>query len=138
MNDPTTRHEVVINDDQTVNSVIDPHGSKLIQLEVSSHTTCDFLSSLGYDGSRLHISAPRRGAKKYDLTQPQSKERIELLRKAKTAGAIFAVTHCEHLNSSDFFKSRAVNERKKEAEAMLKDNAFGMRGKYFESRRWKF
>jgi len=57
----------------------------------------------------------------HDLTQPQSKERIELLRKAKTAGAIFAVTHGEHLNSSDFFKSRAVDERRKEADAMLKD-----------------
>jgi len=121
MNDTSIRHEVVINDDQTVNSIIDPHGDKLLQLEVSNHTACDFLSSLGYDGSRLRLSAPRRGAKKYDLTQPQSKERIELLRKAKTAGAIFAVTHGEHLNSGDFFKSRAIDERKKESDAMLKD-----------------
>ena len=88
---------------------------------MSNHTACDFLSSLGCDGSRLCISAPRRRAKKYNLTQPQSKERIELLRKAKTAGAIFAVTHGKHLNSSDFFKSRAVDERRKEADAMLKD-----------------
>jgi len=121
MDDRTIRHEVVMNDDQTVNTDIDPHGSKLLQLEQANHTACDFLSSLGYDGSRLRMSAPRRGAKKYTLTQPQSKERIELLQKAKTAGAIFHVTHGEHLNSFDFFKSRAMAERKKEAEAMLKD-----------------
>ena len=82
---------------------------------------CDFLTSLGCDGNRLWISAPRRGAKKYEITQPQSKERLELLRKAKTAGAIFAVTHGEHLNSGDFFEARAMDDRKKEAEAMLTD-----------------
>jgi len=121
MNDNSIRHELVMNVDETVNTTIDPQGSKLLLLEQANHSACDFLTSLGYDGNRLRISAPRRGAKKYEITQPQSKERIELLRKAKTAGAIFAVTHGEHLNSGDFFKARAMDDRKKEAEAMLKD-----------------
>jgi len=43
MNGPTIQHKVVMNDDQTVNSVIDPHGNKLMQLEVSNHMACDFL-----------------------------------------------------------------------------------------------
>jgi len=55
------------------------------------------------------------------LTQPQSKEQIELLAKAKSAGQIFAVTHNEHLNSKDLFKSCAVEERKKLADGMMKD-----------------
>ena len=104
-----------------VNSIINPHGSKLLQLELLNYLACDFLTSLGYDGARLRISAPRRGAKKYDIAQPQSKERIELLRKAKTAGALFAVTHNKHLSSSDFFKAGAMDDRKKLSDAMLKD-----------------
>jgi len=110
-----------MNLDETVNTTIDPQGSKLLHLEQANHSVCDFLASLGCDGNRLRISAPRRGAKKCEITQPQSKERIELLRKAKTVGAIFAVTHGEHLNSGHFFKARAMDDRKKEAEAMLKE-----------------
>ena len=67
------------------------------------------------------MSAPKRGAKKYELTQPQSKERVEVLRHAKTAGKLFHATHGEHLNSNDFFKSRAIDDRKKKADAMLKE-----------------
>jgi len=121
MNEKEIRHELVMNEDQSVNATIDPDGPKLLQLEVANHNAFDFLTSLGYDGNRLRIAAPRRGAKKFELTQPQSKERIELLAKAKSAGQIFAVTHGEHLNSEDFFKSRAVEERKKLADRMLKD-----------------
>ena len=108
LDDKEIRHELVLNADETINTTIDPQGSKFFLLEESNHNACDFLSSLGYDGSRLRLSAPRRGAKKYDLTQPQSKERLDLLRKAKTAGQIFHVTHGEHLNSTDFFKSREI------------------------------
>jgi len=121
MEDKGIRHELVLNEDQSVNSVINPDGAKLLQLEQANHSACDFLSSIGYDGSRLRTSARRRGAKKFDITQPQSKERINLLRKAKTAGQIFHVTHGEHLNSGDFFEARAIDERKKRAANMLKD-----------------
>ena len=121
MEDKDIRHELVVNVDETINNNIDPQGSKLLQLQQSNHNACDFLTSLGYDGGRLRLSAPRRGAKKYELTQPQSKERVELLRKAKSAGQLFAVTHGEHLNSTDFFKARAIDERKKIADTMLKD-----------------
>jgi len=121
MEDKGIRHEVVLNEDQSVNSTIDPAGSKLLQLEQANHSACDFLSSIGYDGSRLRMSAPRRGAKKFHVTEPQSKERIDLLRKAKSAGQIFHVTHGEHLNSGDFFRARAIDERKKRADDMLKD-----------------
>jgi len=69
-----------------VNSVIDPEGTKLLQLEQANCSSCDFLSSIGHDGSRLRTSAPQRGAKKFDIPEPQSKEQIDLLRKAKTAG----------------------------------------------------
>lgn len=121
MNDTQMRHEVVMNVDDTVNNNIDPQGSKLLLLEQSNHNACDFLTSLGYDGGCLLLTAPRRGAKNYDITQPLSKERVELLRKAKSAGQLFAVTHGEHLNSADFFKARAIDERKKLADVMLKD-----------------
>jgi len=121
MYNPQVRHEAIINSDQTINETLDPSGPKLLLLEKSKHNACDFLTLCGYDGNRLRLHAPKRGAKKYDLTQPQSKERIELLRKAKSAGQIFAVTHGEHLNSNDFFKSRAIDERKKVAAAMMKD-----------------
>ena len=121
LDDKEIRHELVLNADETINSTIDPQGSKFFLLEESNHNACDFLSSLGYDGSQLRLSAPRCGAKKYDLTQPQSKERVDLLRKAKTAGQIFHVTHGEHLNSTDFFKSMAIDERAKKGQTMLKD-----------------
>ena len=110
-----------MNVDQTINTTIDPEGSILLRIEESNHAACDFLTSIGYDGSRLRLLAPRQGAKKYELTQPQSKERVELLRQAKTAGKLFHATHGEHLNSGDFFKSRAIDERKRQSDAMLKD-----------------
>jgi len=64
----TMQHEMVLNADQTVNSIINPHGSKLFKLERLNV----FLVSPGYDGTRLCISAPRRGSKKHDIAQPQS------------------------------------------------------------------
>jgi len=53
MYDKGIRHKVFVNDDQTVNSVLDPEGTKLLQLEISNNSACDFLTPLGYDGSGL-------------------------------------------------------------------------------------
>jgi len=72
MNEKEIRHELVLNDNLSMNTTIDPEGYKLLQLEEANHSACDFLTSLGHDGSRLRMSAPRRGAKKYELTQPLS------------------------------------------------------------------
>ena len=104
------RHEIIMNSDGSSNSDIDPMSAALLQMEHSNHISCDFLSTMGYDGSQLRINAPRQSAKKFQLTVPNSKERVEAIQRAKTAGQLFHATHGHHLNSNDFFRARAKTD----------------------------
>ena len=110
LSDPRVRHEVVYNGLQ-VNTDLDPEAHKLLAIERINNMHCDFLCGFGFDGSQLRKQAPTVSGRKFKLTEPHSKERIEALQKAKTAGQLFHATHGEHLNSIDFFKARAKSNR---------------------------
>ena len=49
---------------------------------------------------------------------PQTHERIEVIAKAKEAGQLFHATAGEHISSNDFFKSRALIEKRVQIKKM--------------------
>lgn len=112
---PSIRHEIVLDGKGTngINTSLDPHSERLRKLGDANYMHCFYLSSFGFDGKQFRITAPTSVAKKFELTQPHSKERIVMLQKAKTAGQLFHATHGEHFNSTDFFHARAKTERDK-------------------------
>ena len=111
---PGVRHEVIMRNEFEVDTRLDPKGHKLLLLEEANHMSCDFLSTFGYDGSQLRTMAPRASQKRHQLTAPQSKERVEAIKNASTAGIMFYATHGQHLNSDEFFETRAKAGREKE------------------------
>jgi len=117
---PTLRHKVLINADGTVDDESDPDAKHLLQIEACNRVQAEFLLTLGYDSTHLRMDAPKVSAKKFKLTEPQSKERIEAIQKASSAGQLFHVTHGQHLNSEEFFAARAKTVRDKEAGELLK------------------
>ena len=109
LSSPQVRHELSLNTDVEKTS----EQVHLINLEATNHFSCDVLTSLGYGGSHLRTNAPRE-AKRKPLTEAHSKERVLLLQSAKTAGALFHATGGTHINSDDFFRSRAMKDRENE------------------------
>jgi len=114
------RHECIINEDGSLNVELDPKSLRIKRLEGSNHVNCNFLSLHGMDGNQLRINAPRQAAKKFKLTEPHSKERVEATQKAKGAGQLFHVTQDQHSNSEDFFAARAKTIRDVEVDGLEK------------------
>jgi hypothetical protein len=80
----------------------------------------NWLNFHGYDGDVLKAEVKRRPQSvRASLTQPNSKERVQALARAKTHGDIFHVTGGAHHTADDFFVSRELKERK-ESIAQLK------------------
>jgi len=114
------KHEVIMNADGTIAEDWDPESHKLLQMEQCNKVQCAFLASLGYHLSQLRIDAPRRSIKKFQFTEPQSKERVAAIQKAKTSGQMFYATQGHHINSEEFFKARAKTERENELSRLKK------------------
>jgi len=129
LNDPGIRHKVIMLNEYETDRELDPQGERLLILEEANHQACDFLSTVGCDGSQLRTTAPRSARKRYQLTEPQSKERIEAIKNASSAGKMFYATHGQHLNSDEFFEARAKAKRKQEIKKLqsMKDTAMKTR-----------
>ena len=111
LSSPQVRHELSHGiDDDSERSSKQKH---LLNLESTNHFSCDYLTTLGFGGSHLRTKAPREVRRK-PLTEAHSKERVKLLQSAKTAGQIFHATGGTHINSDDFFRSRAMKDREAE------------------------
>jgi hypothetical protein len=52
------------------------------------------------------------------VTEPHSQDRVNAIKKAKTAGQMFYATGGKHLNTDEFFKATALKERDKELVVM--------------------
>jgi hypothetical protein len=61
----------------------------------------------GYDGSKLLKKAPTR-TRYVAVTKPQSNERIQAIKRAKTAGQMFYATGGKHVNTNEFFKAKKL------------------------------
>jgi hypothetical protein len=107
--DPKVRHEVPTGRAADIASQQeeDPAVTHLRNIENMNHFHCDYLSANGYDGSQLRRDAPKR-ATFVAVTQPHSKERIQAIKKARTAGQMFFATGGSHLNSNEFFQAKAL------------------------------
>ena len=118
------RHEVVVEDNGTIDLESDPQVLLLANLELQNKTHCAILDSKGFDGSQFRLDAPRvLKTNTQVLTRPQTQERIEAIAKAKGAGQLFHVTGGEHISSNDFFKSRALTEKKEQVEKMEQEKS---------------
>jgi hypothetical protein len=87
----------------------DPQIANLRKLE-ALNAFCDVLSSAGFDGSQIKRKAPTRETY-VAVTQPHSKDCIEAIKEAKTAGQMFYATSGRHLNSDEFFCAQEGKER---------------------------
>ena len=106
------RHEVVIEDNGTIDVDSDPQAVMLMNLELENKLCCSALSNKGFDGDQLRLEAPKiKKVITKPVTRPQSAARIQAIASAKAAGQMFHATGGEHLNSDDYFKSRALIER---------------------------
>ena len=61
----------------------------------------------GYDRSKLLKKAPTR-TQYVAVTKPQSNERIQVIKLAKTAGQMFYATGGKHMNTNEFFKAKKL------------------------------
>jgi len=114
LNDPEIRHEVIMLNEFETDCDLDHQGERLLLLEEANYQACVFLSTVGCDGFQLRTTAPRSARKRYQLTEPQSKERIEAIKNASSAGKMFYATHDQYLNAGEFFEARAKAKREKE------------------------
>ena len=79
----------------------------LRRLEALNGFHCDCLLAVGCEGKLFRMKAPSRNAH-VAVTEPQSKERVQAIKEAKTAGQLFYATGGRHINSNEFFQARAL------------------------------
>lgn len=94
--------------------------TRLRSIEGINHFHCDYLLANGFDGAQLRKDAPKR-TKYVAVTEPVSKERVQLLKNCKTAGQMFYTTGGRHLNSSEFFMAKVLNQRDAKLKAMMEE-----------------
>jgi hypothetical protein len=99
----------------------------LRDLEQHNRFYCDLLSANGFDGNQLRKQAPRRETY-VAVTEPHSKERVNAIKAAKTAGQMFYATGGKHLNSDEFFVASELKKRDAEIKAM--EDVKAKRAKY--------
>ena len=123
------RHEVPVGNAASllVGVAPDPEVEHLKWLESINQFYCDILNTNGYDGDKLRKEAPKR-TMYVAVTEPHSKECIDAIKKAKTAGQMFFATGGRHINTNEFFQSKTLLERHVAIKAM--EDAKKARAKY--------
>ena len=79
------------------------------------------LNTRGLHGDLLRATLERKKPKRIPLTQPNSKEQIQLLAKAKSHGQKFFVTKGSRYTSEDILKSAKVEAREMEVKELELD-----------------
>lgn len=95
----------------------DPEIKELKRIEALNHFYTDILSANGFDGSELRLEAPTRETF-VAVTKANTKERVQAIQKAKTAGQMFFATGGQHINSDEFFRASELRRRKEEIKAI--------------------
>ena len=112
------RREIPVGIAATLVNEDDEEVSWLRSIEVLNHFHCDYLTANGFDGSQLKRDAPKRTTF-VAVTEPQSDERIQAIKKAKTAGQLFYATGGRHINSVEFFKAKELQARDTKLKLMI-------------------
>ena len=81
----------------------------MLKLNKANEMATFTLSQAGYCGNHLKVQCVKETVL-LPITEPHSKERIELMAKASSHGQKFLSTGGQHVTSDDFFKAAAVAE----------------------------
>jgi hypothetical protein len=119
LSDSQVRHEIVVDQEGTIDVDADPLTTKLLQIETLNKAACQVLKDHGCNTEPFRKDAPRAKIAAVAVTVPHTKERQDLLMAAATAGRRFHATGGEQLNSDDWFigqerKNRILESNKLE------------------------
>ena len=89
----------------------DPMAAAMKNMEERNIACVMMLNTRGLRGDLLQATLERKKPSRIPLTLPNSKERIQLLAKAKSHGQKFFVTRGSHYTSEDILKSAEVEAR---------------------------
>ncbi len=107
----------------------DPKVSKLLgdgddeyynSIQVANDHAVHALNEMGYAGHLLAVKIEDDREEAVPLTQPQSKERIEVMRRATTHTKKFLATKGEHVMTDDFFVLAQTNINEFDIEQLTK------------------
>jgi hypothetical protein len=106
------RYDIVVHAEGVIDMDASPESAKLMALEEINRLCCDLLSARGMDGEKLRDEAPKiNSLAEAAVTVPHSRERKDLIQKAKSAGELFHATAGRHINSDKFFIANARKDR---------------------------
>jgi len=97
----------------TIDVVTDPNTNMLYNLEMENRMCYTVLTLNGYDVNQLKMHAPRVVTlKTLSTTKTQTFEQVQAIVDVNAAVKIIHETGGQHLNLDDFFKSRALLDRR--------------------------
>jgi len=105
LNSEKVRHEAGVDGDPLV--------AMLRNMQLHNDTCCLLLRRRGYSADLLSAKLDEREAQTNEVTEPNTKERVEALAKATTHGERFHVTGGSHHTSDDMFKSAEMDNRRR-------------------------
>ena len=79
------------------------------------------LNEMGYAGNLIAVKIEDDREEAVPLTQPQSKERIEVMRRATTHTKKFLTTKGEHVMTDDFFVLAQTNINEYDVQQLTKE-----------------
>jgi len=90
-------------------------------IQVANDLAVHSLNECGYNGNLLQAKLEKQREEDAPFTQPHSKERIEMLRKASTHGKKFLATRGSHVMNNDFFVAAELNLVQSEIEQLERE-----------------
>ncbi len=90
-------------------------------IQVADDHAVHALNEMGYAGHLLAVKIEDDREEAVPLTQPQSKERIEVMRRATTHTKKFLTTKGEHVMTDDFFVLAQTNINEFDIEQLTKE-----------------
>ena len=90
-------------------------------IQVANDLAVHSLNECGYNGNLLQAKLEKQREEDAPFTQPHSKERIEMLRKASTHGKKFLATRGSHVMNNDFFVAAELNLDQSEIEQLERE-----------------
>jgi hypothetical protein len=90
-------------------------------IQVANDLAVHSLNECGYNGNLLQAKLEKQREEDAPFTQPHSKERIEMLRKASTHGKKILATRGSHVMNNDFFVAAELNLVQSEIEQLERE-----------------
>lgn len=108
---------------KTLGEGSEEYNKLLISIQLSNDIATEALTQVGYNGHLLKATIVPVEKDNIPLTEPHSRERLELLSKASTAGKKWHAMQGGHLTTDDFFRAARLNEINAEVDQLKKRKA---------------